>query len=465
MGQRGRIRAFYRLNFGSFSPMKKRLGWLLCLGFPMEGPMPWSEDPDQRGRHVPIVVSERLEPNPKWTAEDGFLFSRIDGHTCWSILREMGGPDPDGVDARLETWLAEGIIEIRAGRAMADGGSAEPEVVPEASRASMEPGFDARIDPELDISSEVQERLIEFEQKSSGPCHELLGVEIAADPRQIKRAYFELSKEFHPDRFFRLNLGQHRERADRVFRKIIEAYEILSNNPNPEVPIANSLPRARVAAGCASASDLPGQGSRIERLRECMPYRVPFEQHRMRRERARNFCEAAKISRGSGRLLEAMVHFQVAIQLDPAHSPYRACLADLKLDLATLEAERCDGETRHGDSAREVGFEGIQEYLWSAVELEPDNARVRIRCAQLWLQIRRYREAGRHACRAVELAPKSAASHAILGRVRHSEGNSASARQAFQRVLELDPNHSEAKNFLASSPERAASPSTGVVNV
>ncbi|RTZ91746.1 MAG: hypothetical protein DSY92_03805, partial [Planctomycetota bacterium] len=71
---------------------------------------------------------------------------------------------------------------------------------------------------------------LEFEAKLAGSYRERLGVEPDADLRAIKRAYFELSREFHPDRFFRCELGPYTERLSLIFKTIAEAYEVLSGS-------------------------------------------------------------------------------------------------------------------------------------------------------------------------------------------------------------------------------------------
>jgi len=58
-------------------------------------------------------------------------------------------------------------------------------------------------------------------------CHyELLGVELDADEKVLKRAYRKLSKKWHPDR----NFGNEKE-ATKKFKQIVEAYEVLTD-PN-----------------------------------------------------------------------------------------------------------------------------------------------------------------------------------------------------------------------------------------
>jgi len=62
---------------------------------------------------------------------------------------------------------------------------------------------------------------------ASGDAHDILGVAHDADAREIKRAYFRLSKELHPDRHYGRQLGSFAARLAMTFQAIAEAYEDL----------------------------------------------------------------------------------------------------------------------------------------------------------------------------------------------------------------------------------------------
>src|SRR5260370_802817 len=58
---------------------------------------------------------------------------------------------------------------------------------------------------------------------------QLLEVPRGADDKAVKRAYFRLSKEFHPDRYYGKELGDYRLKLSKIFLAIKEAFELLSD--------------------------------------------------------------------------------------------------------------------------------------------------------------------------------------------------------------------------------------------
>lgn len=69
-------------------------------------------------------------------------------------------------------------------------------------------------------SAEVIKPLIEAE------CREILNVKVGASKEEIKKAYKELAKLYHPDKFVN-SPPDMKEKADKAFKKINEAYQFL----------------------------------------------------------------------------------------------------------------------------------------------------------------------------------------------------------------------------------------------
>jgi tetratricopeptide (TPR) repeat protein len=70
----------------------------------------------------------------------------------------------------------------------------------------------------------AMERLIDI-----GDPYAMLGIPNSSDPRELKRAYFQLSKEIHPDRYYGKQLGTFADRMPLVFEAAARAYARLSN--------------------------------------------------------------------------------------------------------------------------------------------------------------------------------------------------------------------------------------------
>ena len=108
--------------------------------------------------------------------------------------------------------------------------------------------FDVEVDASLDLDPKIQEELLEFANGLDRPYHELLGVAADADNRAIKKAYFQKSKRFHPDRYFRKNVGEFGPVVETCFKKLLEAYELLSDPATREEVQRGEKTRARAAA-------------------------------------------------------------------------------------------------------------------------------------------------------------------------------------------------------------------------
>src|SRR5262249_41751693 len=50
-----------------------------------------------------------------------------------------------------------------------------------------------------------------------------------ADKKAIKRAYFGLAAEFHPDKFFRKRLGSFKAKMETIFGRVTEAHDTLTD--------------------------------------------------------------------------------------------------------------------------------------------------------------------------------------------------------------------------------------------
>ena len=75
-----------------------------------------------------------------------------------------------------------------------------------------------------------RKRILDAFAALDGQNHfEVLGVSRSADLDEIRRVYFVLAKDFHPDRTAALAIQDVRDQAEEIFRRISEAHRVLTN--------------------------------------------------------------------------------------------------------------------------------------------------------------------------------------------------------------------------------------------
>ena len=84
-----------------------------------------------------------------------------------------------------------------------------------------------------DLSDTERRRVLAIARLANGEPNELLGVRVNADAKTLKHAYFALSKEIHPDRFYGKDLGSFGGRLSVAFEAVSRAYAKLTSTESP----------------------------------------------------------------------------------------------------------------------------------------------------------------------------------------------------------------------------------------
>ena len=376
---------------------------------------------------------------------EGYLLSRIDGRTPWSVLRQVGGVAPADVDRCLERWLAEGVVVIDGARVRTASGSPHESGGRPAAGAVRPAAAPAVTDSNLDLTIEAQERILEFEQQLARPYHELLGVPADADVKAVKRAYFELSKEYHPDRYFRREIGLFAPKLERIFKRLVEAYELLSD------PVT----RAEVQRNAAEASPPPAAASSVgpvpaEPRKKLPPLHLHAPQLRAlaeRKAKSKGFFESGMAAFREGKWREAAASVRLAIAFDPWNEGFKESFGEVQRKANEVRAEQLLKEAhasldlRHGPEALRL-FE-------EALLYRPHDPDVNHTAARLaWLVGGDLRKAKDYAVSACELRPEVGQYRRTLGQIYKAAGLVANARRELEVALRIDPKDAEAKQEL-----------------
>jgi curved DNA-binding protein CbpA len=217
------------------------------------------------GSRIPRVVIEAsaLRSLPLGAA-DGFVLSRIDGRASERELAGLTGLPEMQIRTSIEKLLSLKAIAFgpppalpppkpsRGSGSMAavsvDGGSqpAIPVATPSDPKLPEAPPLTANallaaaiagipedapeLAEEVDLPIELRRRVLGLHSVVNSLDHyALLAVGRDADKKTVKRSYFELAAVFHPDRYFRKNLGSFKSRMENIFGKVSTAYETLTD--------------------------------------------------------------------------------------------------------------------------------------------------------------------------------------------------------------------------------------------
>jgi len=92
----------------------------------------------------------------------------------------------------------------------------------------------AALREDVELEDRIRRRILAMARIADGrDPWALLGVPTGSDARQLKRAYFKLSKEIHPDRYYGQRLGSFAVRLSFVFEAMSRAYARLTSPERP----------------------------------------------------------------------------------------------------------------------------------------------------------------------------------------------------------------------------------------
>jgi tetratricopeptide (TPR) repeat protein len=313
----------------------------------------------------------------------------------------------------------------------------------------------ARMNVRVDLSDEFQAEIREFARVLPGLDYfQILGIARGAAPEEVRDAFFERSKTFHPDRYFKKELGPYAALLTEVYKRIVAAHDVLRDVklsasyqktlPDSNAGAAPRSPVTRAKTAAKPATPAPAPVARGSSLRNRLGLQSPGlvldslqKQLEQSRARARKHFEAALQQKATGYWARAAQLVELAIAFDPREKQYHDELADL---LPRANSERAADVRRkaemllHGDRA------GAAELLEEAAQLCPTDAELAHKLSNLLFEIGSdLAKAGLYGERAVALDEDELRFRKSLAAVYRRAGQPQKARKHLQRAWELDP--------------------------
>lgn len=292
----------------------------------------------------------------------------------------------------------------------------------------------------VDLEEARKQEILALESKVATSNHfEFLGVPEGAPIEEVKAAFREASRKFHPDRYFGKNLGSFRAKLDRVFKRLVEANQTLVDPHKREAYLAAN-PFLR-AAGSSSAPQLKTKAE--EERDEERRRRLAKHPYLARTTKVQEFLAKAKAHVAAKEYSQAITHLTNASQVDPTHAEVKALLVEVR---KSAELARSDSSYEHALEALSRGDDELAiQALRGSVNANALNFKAAHKLAILLEKRREVREATLFAQKAVDAAPGNVELRVHLAQLLTEAGMKAMAKKHFEEAAKLNPDHPEVK--------------------
>lgn len=378
---------------------------------------------------VPNVDVTRLP----LSAHEGFVFSRIDGKTALQDLVAATGLPEDVVRASVEHLMKLGAIRRTASAASASIDDGPPEELTELEESE-----------KCDLTEEQRLRIVQAEWFAINNRHyELLGVRRSIPHAELKPAFFERSKDFHPDTYFRKELGSFKPRLERTFRQLKISYELLSD-PHKR----NEYDAQRAKEDAAAGPRQPARADWMNdprRLKEAEERRLRRNPMIQRVQRARRHYDRARELFEQKHYGQAANELGLASAQDPQNAEIRDLLGKVTIKQREEKLEKLVTRVMLLSAGNDIDEPALAQAVKEAVDMEMETAAPYLRMAKAVLAKGLFKVARPAADRASKLAPDDPKVLAMMADLYEQAGITALLTKTLERLITLapDPKHEE----------------------
>jgi curved DNA-binding protein CbpA len=300
---------------------------------------------------------------------------------------------------------------------------------------------------QVELEESRKQEILALDAKVATANHfEFLGVPAGASPDEVRSAFREASRKFHPDKFYGKNLGSFRQRLDRIFKRLVEANQTLTDLEKRDAYLAAN-PFIRAAARAVSGSNpayKPEPKTETEEARDLeRRNRLARHPYLARATKLQEFVSRAKAHVEKQEYSQAFTNLNNAAQIDPNNAEVKALLIDVR---KRADLSRSESSYAHAMEALNRGDTDLaMQALRTAVNANPLNHKAAAKAASLFEKSGDSREATGFAQKAVEAAPTNVEYRVLLARLLEASGMKALAKKHFEEASRLNPDHPEVK--------------------
>lgn len=372
-----------------------------------------------------LLPGVKLESLPL-TPTEGFVASRVNGITpVREIVHTTGLPEATVLLAlaKLELLGAIGWQKVES-------------ATPRSRSAPVAAGEVKPSGPDLGI---VLERIVlMYRSLPRRDYYQILGVARTADSDDIKAAYAALSREIHPDRFYKMELGEKRDMLDTVFARVSEAYETLRDSSKRAAYDRTLVPASGPAAPGGAPGVTGGAGAKPAMTKGPG---IAADASRI--------VALAEQELRNGNYAGAITNFKIAVAMAPGDREIARRAAFIEGMQSMMSAvEKLNADPAGAMVLNEKVITPLLAKIHNEKDLLPVDERLLGSIISFILNFdREFSLARELAEKLIRRAPR-AQFHVMLGRVLEREGRPHDALKSYEKALQLDVDHAEARNAV-----------------
>jgi cytochrome c-type biogenesis protein CcmH/NrfG len=320
------------------------------------------------------------------------------------------------------------------------------------------------------------------EKLKKGDWYDLLGIGGEFTDGELKRAYYDLSRRYHPDRFYRRDISGHEELVESVFAGINKAYNVLRNTterrrydetrakegisrpaPKPPPKAPESTPDATAKVVEMNVGRRRGESlekpeaekpaARTARTAPKPKRPVPPHVEKLRRQiaqrlaKARKYYQTAQEEMEAGQWVKAAASLYLACQYAPKNEEYKKLHAEVSVKASEARVTQFMAE-----AANAMTYNNVRQATYAyekAIEYDPPEGAPWFHLAELLMKFEDDdRGALAHFRKAVEKEPENLKYRMALAEQYIKLDLKKNAKREFQYILEQDPKNAAAKEGL-----------------
>ena len=298
--------------------------------------------------------------------------------------------------------------------------------------------------------------------------YELFSVSSMATQEDIQTAYYAISRQWHPDRFFRRNIDDYEEIITDLFMGITTAFQTLSNPADrltydrthaieQKLETKSAPQRYSHRKGRRRRNREKNRASSVDKIvvktlkeerREKVMKELTVSFDEKKRQSVKLFDEGLQHFENKA-VIKASASMHLACKLDPTNEDFRIKYKEVRI--LARQAKGMEIYLLAENAENFQNYTNALELYRKAVEHDVDESQAYARLAYLLEKLEPDpRETLRLLRIAVQKAPSNADFHCRLGESYAAQGLTLNARREFSAALKIDKNLVRAKTGISS---------------